>query len=461
MIDTYEKLNTTLPKVDYIVHVADIHIRLTKRHDEYREIFAKLYDEIKKTPDKTVVVIAGDLAHSKCDLSPECVQLMTEFLKNCADLRPTIIIAGNHDCLLTNTTRLDSISPVVEALNHKNLFYLKESKLYGFANILFNNMCIFTDYTEFVKIKNVAKKLLHQFDHKIALFHGGVFDAKTDIGYTITNKNITNQMFDGHDIALLGDIHMAQDLQQYDAANEKPIIRYAGSLVQNNHGEALLGHGFSLWDVKTRKYNHVEIPNDYGYFTIDIDDGDLITDITKMPKKPKLRVRCKETIASEVKKVINEIKKNHEISDIIYMRVDGDDATKVANVQAAANLQQISNVEYQNSLISECLKAKYPEIMDDETLESIHKINKDLNADLGKEDASRNIRWKPIKFEFSNMFSYGEDNIIDFTKLGDVYGVFAHNASGKCVDPETEIEIEYDEETIIKTIGFIPAELKK
>ena len=431
MIDTYEKLNTTLSQVDYIVHLSDVHIRLTQRHQEYRGVFSKVYEQIKNTPPNTVVVNTGDTFHSKCDLSPEAVQLASEFLKNCADIRPTIIIPGNHDCLLTNVTRLDSISPVVDNLAHKNLYYLKESKLYSFANLLFNNMSIFEDHTSFIKMKNVSKKIKIEFDTKIALYHGGVFDAKTDVGYTVTNKSITNDMFDGHDMALLGDIHLAQNLQEYNRATETPIIRYAGSLLQQNHGEALLGHGLSLWDIKNRAYKHIEIPNDYGYFTIDIDDGKLITDISTMPKKPKLRVRCKETIASEVKKVINEVKKTHEISDIIYMRVDGDDSARVASVQAAANLSQISNVEYQNKLISESLKAKYPDIMDDDTLESVHNINKELNTDLSKDDTSRNIRWKPIKFEFSNMFSYGEDNVIDFTKLSDVYGLFASNASGK------------------------------
>jgi DNA repair exonuclease SbcCD ATPase subunit/DNA repair exonuclease SbcCD nuclease subunit len=431
MIDTFDKLNTSLNKVDYIVHMADIHIRLTKRHDEYREIFSKIYEEVKKTPVATLVIIAGDVTHSKVDLSPECVQLMGDFLKNCADLRPTIIIAGNHDCLLTNTTRLDSLTPVVEALDHENLYYLKESKLYGFANILINNMSIFTDHTEFVKMKDVTKKIKTTFDTKIALFHGPVLDAKTDIGYSITNKTITNALFDGHDMALLGDIHMMQTLQEYDPSEEKPIIRYPSSLIQQNHGEALVGHGISMWDVKARSFKHIEIPNDYGYFTIDIDDGKLITDISSMPSKPKLRVRCKETIATEVKKVVAEIKKTHEISDIIFMRVDGDDSTKVVSIQAAANLNQIGNVDYQNKLISQCLKSKYPEVMDEETLESVYKINKELNSDLSKDDASKNIRWKPIKFEFSNMFSYGENNVLDFTKLEDVYGLFAHNASGK------------------------------
>jgi DNA repair exonuclease SbcCD nuclease subunit len=337
MIDTFEKLNTKMDRVECIVHVADVHIRLTKRHEEYREAFDKLYSEVKKTPENTIVIIVGDLCHSKVDLGPECVQLMSEFLKTLADIRPTILVAGNHDCLLTNAARLDSLTPIVNALNHSNLFYLKESKLYGFANILINNMCIFTDHTEFVKMKDVSKKIKTEFDTKIALFHGGVLNAKTDIGYTITDKRITNEMFDGHDMALLGDIHMMQDLQQYDRVNEKPIIRFVGSLIQQNHGEALTGHGICLWDVKNRAYKHVEIANDYGYFTIDIDDGKLVTDITDMPKKPKLRVRCKETIASEVKKVINEIKKTHEISDIIYKRVDGDDSAKEAAVQSASN----------------------------------------------------------------------------------------------------------------------------
>jgi len=41
------------------------------------------------------------------------------------------------------------------------------------------------------------------------------------------------------------------------------------------------------------------------------------------------------------------------------------------------------------------------------------------------------VSWKPIKFEFSNMFSYGPDNLVNFEKMKGVYGLFAPNASGK------------------------------
>ena len=209
-----------------------------------------------------------------------------------------------------------------------------------------------------------------------------------------------------------------------------PVFRYPGSLIGQNHGEPLLGHGFSVWNVKQRTFEHIEVANDYGYFTIEIDDGKLITDITTMPAKPKLRVRCKESVATEVKKVIAEIRKDHQISDLVYMRVDGDDAQRQVNAQTIANLNQISNITYQNKLIGEFLMEKYPE-MDEDTLEQIYTINSMLNDNLKKDDQSKNIRWKPVKFEFSNMFSYGEDNVIDFTQLSDVYGLFAANASGK------------------------------
>ena len=229
MIDTYEKLNTSFARVDYIVHLSDVNIRLTKRHQEYREVFAKIYEEVKKTPANTVIINTGDSFHSKCDLSPEAVQIASEFFKSLSDLRPTVVIAGNHDCLLTNVTRLDSISPIVENLAHDNLYYLKESKLYSFANILINNMSIFTDHTSFIKMKDVSKKIKTEFDTKIALYHGGVFDAKTDVGYTVTNRSVTTETFDGHDLALLGDIHMAQTMYIEKYVDESEVDEYIKS----------------------------------------------------------------------------------------------------------------------------------------------------------------------------------------------------------------------------------------
>ena len=429
-VDTYEKLDIGLSKIEHILHLADIHVRLTKRHEEYREAFTKIYAAVDALPPNSIVAVLGDLVHSKVDLSPEAVQIVSEFLRNLADRRPTVLVAGNHDCLLTNKTRLDSLSPIVDNLKHDQLFYLKESQLYGAANVLFNNYSVFDEPTSYIKVKNITKRLQREFDTKIALFHGPIHNASTDIGFTINNRSVTAETFSGHDIVLLGDIHMMQTLQGYDPVEEMPIIRYAGSMIQQNHGEALKGHGYSLWDVAKRSFTHVEVPNDYGYFTILIDNGKLTTDITEMPLKAKLRVNCRESVATEVKKVITEIRKTHQISDIVYVRVDPADSKKTAASKTASNLSQIGSVDYQNQLITTFLKGKFPE-MDDDTLASVHSINQALNSVINKDDQSRNIRWKPKRFEFDNMFSYGEGNVVDFTKLNDVFGLFAANASGK------------------------------
>jgi hypothetical protein len=78
-------------------------------------------------------------------------------------------------------------------------------------------------------MKNVSKKIKTEFDIKIALYHGGVFDAKTDIGYNITNRNVTTETFDGHDIALLGDIHMAQNMYIEKYVDENELEDYIKS----------------------------------------------------------------------------------------------------------------------------------------------------------------------------------------------------------------------------------------
>ena len=54
----------TFKKFTHVLQVADIHIRLNKRHDEYKEVFSRLYEEIKKTPETTVVALLGDVFHS-------------------------------------------------------------------------------------------------------------------------------------------------------------------------------------------------------------------------------------------------------------------------------------------------------------------------------------------------------------------------------------------------------------
>lgn len=416
----------------HIFHIADIHIQLTKRHDEYAEVFENLYRCVEVTDKNTIVCIVGDLFHNKSDLSPECVQLATTFLKRLADIRPVILTAGNHDATLANKSRLDSLSPVVSAIKHDNLLYLKDNGLYGIGNILFNNMSVFDDIENYIMGEKIPDIYKNKYSHVIALYHGPVYQAQTDMGYNISNKMMPVEKFDGHHIALLGDIHKAQTLQDYDDENKKPIVRYCGSLVQRDHGESLKNHGFSYWTLADRKFVHCDIPNKYGYYTIEIVNGKLITDLTDIPVKSRLRVKCFETVATEVKAVLADVRTKTEIVELAYLPTT-DNPTDVDIQKRQTNdyvLGNIFDITYQNKLITEHLK-DVANISDTNIIDAVIKINEQVNTKTKRDSISKNIQWLPKRFEFDNMFLYGEGNVVDFSKLQDMTGLFAPNRSGK------------------------------
>ena len=67
----------------------------------------------------------------------------------------------------------------------------------------------------------------------------------------------------------------------------------------------------------------------------------------------------------------------------------------------------------------------------EDDIAGIQSLNKDINSRIVADELTRNVKWKPVRFEFSNMFSYGEDNVINFSKVNGLMGLFAPNASGK------------------------------
>ena len=171
-----------IDKVDKIYHVADIHVRNVKRHKEYELVFNRLYKYIKKTrTDNSLIYVAGDIVHAKTDMSPELIHVVSNFFKELADIAPTIVITGNHDCNLNNSYRLDALSPIVKALNHQNLHYLKDNGIYSMGGIHFNVMAVFDKPADYIKACDF------EGDYKIALQHGSVHNAATDTGFTLSN----------------------------------------------------------------------------------------------------------------------------------------------------------------------------------------------------------------------------------------------------------------------------------
>ena len=400
-------------KLKHIHHISDIQIRNLKRHKEYEEVFDRLYEKVKENKDNAVAYIGGDIAHSKCDMSPELVDQLSRLFKNLADIVPTIIIAGNHDCNLNNRSRLDVLTPIVNNLNHPNLHYLKDSGVYTCADTKFVVWDCWTDEKDFITSDEV------EGDTKVVLFHGTVDKAETDLGFKLPS-DVHIDKFKGYDLGLLGDIHKRQFV------NKEETIAYCGSLVQQNHGEEI-GKGYLLWDVPKRTSEYIEIPNDYGYYTINIQDGKLPTDLGNLPKKARLRVKVANTSGTELKKCLAVIQHKHGIKEVVVHRTDIlKDKVRDGN---KLDLGDVNNPDFQYEMIEEYLNNNF--LPDNETLKKIKNINGELNGSLPIDNITRNVDWKLKRFEFDNMFSYGEDNVVDFTKLSGVVGLFAANASGK------------------------------
>ena len=404
-----------IKNIDKIFHIADVHIRNVNRHKEYNYVFKQLYSYIRKNKtSNSIIYVAGDIVHAKTDMSPELVLQVSNFFKNLSDLAPTLVITGNHDCNLNNSNRLDALSPIVKALNHKNLHYLKDNDIYKISNVHFNVMSVFEKPVNFIKASDF------EGDIKIALHHGAVNSAVTDIGFKISNEHVTTEIFKGHDLTLLGDIHKPG---QY--LDDNKTIAYAGSLIQQNHGEGLL-HGILEWNLETFNSKFIEIKNLYGYYTFEIEDGKILNPSNEIPPKPRLRLKVKNTNASQLKKVVSEIRKQYKVQEISIQ--------KIHSLNETVNGQKISfgnvrDVEWQNNIITEYLNDTYAP--SESMLDIVRHINRTVHSKLTDAELTRNVIWAPKYFEFSNMFSYGENNIVDFSNIHGTNGLFAANASGK------------------------------
>lgn len=412
-----KKIDIGISKIDKIYHISDIHIRNLKRHKEYRIVFDRLVDSIKSTcTENSIIFLGGDIVHAKTDMTPELVQSVQEFFKMFADIAPTILITGNHDCNLNNKTRLDALTPIVNALNHTNLQYLKDSGVYQVADKTFVVMSVFDKPKDFIRANDVKGS------YKIALHHGAVNSAVTDIGFTLVNENVPIELFDGYDLVLLGDIHKPA---QY--LNHEKTIAYPGSTIQQNHAEAL-DHGYLVWDTDTKQSQFIVIENDFCYYTVDIDGGKHIPLPEKLKNKQiRLRIRSQNTDTADLKKIIAEIKSSYRIEETTVQRIS--DYQNNQNRVSRINIGDVRDVEYQNDLITKYLENKFA--LEDDVLDGVRYVNRTVNSGLKHLEVSRNVSWTPKRFEFSNMFSYGKDNVVDFTNMKGLYGLFAPNASGK------------------------------
>ena len=163
-----KQIDCGIEHADKIYHISDVHIRTLKRHREYREVFKNMFDYIARTSTgNSIAVVTGDIVHSKLEMSPELVRMLTEFF-NGFDI-PTIVILGNHDMNLNNLYREDALSPVLDMINNPNIHFVKENGIFELNTRMSNQEYIVThrDFELFVNYRDELNTMINmnKFDY--------------------------------------------------------------------------------------------------------------------------------------------------------------------------------------------------------------------------------------------------------------------------------------------------------
>ena len=271
--------------VKKIITIADIHIRNVRRHEEYTEYFIKFLNNVKELvkdydKDEVRILVLGDLVHQKIQISNELNLLLSWFLRKLNNIAKTIVIAGNHDLLVNNKDRIDTLTPIFSIANFDNTYYADKELDYHSGCIVDDNIIwalysIFDDYQK--PNIDVIREHNPKCDTVIGLFHGDVVGAVMDSG-EVTDSGISGDRFEGCDFVCAGHIHKRQELKRKGVS-----IVFTGSFIQQDFGENVTEHGFTVWDVESRTYEHHNIEGEYGFYKFQIKDiNDVDEDIERL-----------------------------------------------------------------------------------------------------------------------------------------------------------------------------------
>jgi DNA repair exonuclease SbcCD ATPase subunit len=325
--------------VTHIIHIADTHIRtgdrVSSRAEEYRHVFKNLLNDIQKLTSvkngTALMVIAGDVFHHKGRLETEGALVIYEWLNELLQLLPVLVICGNHDFRQEDPEYADMIEMLVAPYNksaHKYpIHYMRDTGHYIWENIGFG----LTTVKDTLKAYNTFGILeeLPEFPNPnttdfanvcccIALFHGSICQSAMPNGNQMSeySHGYPLEWFKGYDIAMLGDNHTQQlhlGAEGTEGAEGKLAWGYPGSLVQQDGGEPLFGHGYILWDIVKRSGALFHIYNEYGTVNVVRSKGDNIM----------VRLRPRETIPLTKALKMKDFPKNPQIRVIGSM---GDEA---------------------------------------------------------------------------------------------------------------------------------------
>jgi len=291
----------------HIIHLSDIHIRAgnqdKSRYEEYVTVFNRLFLSVGALPHlhESLIIITGDLFHHKNKVEPYALKLALYLLSGLAPLAPVYLIRGNHDYRQDIPHELDMISalmshsiPNVTYLDKTGTYYhgqvgmglvaIQDTLLYGSTSGIAAELPMFPCPNDIVGLNDIECK------YKIALFHGTISGTKMSSATGHSLHGYPIDWFQGFDAILLGDIHLQQVHRctptvmnahdtialphtlhlghwTYPTSVDAPWA-YPGSLVQQDFGESIMGHGYLVWNLAERTIDAFHVQNTHGFLKL-------------------------------------------------------------------------------------------------------------------------------------------------------------------------------------------------
>jgi len=441
-----------------IISISDLHIFKSKRFNEHITLFDK-FIKILCSENPTWLVIVGDVIDSKLNVSSEQFEIVRKFLIDCSLFTKVLIIPGNHDVNLQNKERKGLLEVVINSIDIENLsneiIYIDESGIYNFDNKI--------DWAIWSCLDNQRSPFINKEErikyYTIGLYHGAIKGCKADNGFTLT-EGIDIEEFDKCNIVIAGDIHMQQNFRN----NE---INYCGSFIQTKENEE--PHGSYLVYTWNKLHNNFhpevkKIDNEHSIIRHEVLDTINIPDIGEVIY-PQQTIKLIYDKTKLFKSDILEYKKKFQK---VYPNNKVEIKPKLINKQLVVKEDGTIEIDTGKLNIAELFEkyllkeSKYLQINNfQEDREEIIKLDNlydgSLNLDRIFEPGDYHIE----QLKVNNLFSFPpSETIFNEFSLNEIIGINGKNTSGKCVDPDTEIEIQYNIEEIIKKLGFLPNELK-
>lgn len=417
--------------INTIYHIADLHIRADRR-TEYLSVFNRLIEYIKNDAikDESLVVICGDIFHFMTRYQgPDDITDFCSLIDGLSSICPLIIIPGNHDTNMNNRNNRDLITPIYEIVRQykDNIHYYNKTDVYKYDNIHFAVLGVIDNEPPSVLIDKIKDIPSANNEYKIALVHEDINGA-TFGDFVIKDARVDRDFIVNFDYVLAGHIHDTQSINVVDSTVK---VAYCGALFQQNIGESL-SKGLLKWDLRSKTHEFIHIPNDYGAIKLVIEDNQTREIPAELfPKYIKdVMIEHKNSTPEYIKTVIEEFSARHNfvIKRIVDKTPKAAVIAKAQQAKAVYNADILDTSVSQDGVITKFLQDRGANV---ESIEDVLALHKSYNKLA--ECKNSNKRWRILSMEWSNLFCYGENNYIDFTRVPDnqLLGIIANNRAGK------------------------------